>query len=169
MKIRKSGSWVLWYECVGFGLLLVLAWLDELVDLPHLLLGGHPHVSDLRDSFVETVPIILIWGVVFILTRRLLAHLHYLEGFLRVCAWCRKVGYHGKWMRLEDYFAEGFRIETTHGMCPECLKKFEEDTKEFYRRHPPAQAGAGKTEGRQSAELSEPRSVETPERQRIAA
>jgi hypothetical protein len=36
-------------------------------------------------------------------------------------------------MRLEDYFAEDLKIGTTHGVCPECLKKLEEDTRRFYR------------------------------------
>ena len=37
-------------------------------------------------------------------------------------------------MRLEDYFAKGFDIATTHGVCPECRKKIEEDTQKFYRQ-----------------------------------
>jgi hypothetical protein len=128
----------------------VLAWLDALVDLPNLLLGGHAHTHDWRESLIQTVPILVIWGVVYLLTRRLLAHVLYLEGFLRVCAWCRKVGHGDKWMWLEDYFAEGFHVATTHGMCPECLKKMEEDTKEYYRRKVHAEA-----KSEESASLTE--------------
>jgi len=124
---------VLWYECFGFGLILLLTWLNELTDLPDRLLMGKHHLPNIRYGLVETAVILIIWGVVFLLTKRLVAHLHYLEGFLRVCAWCRKVGYDDNWVRLEEYFARGFNVETTHGMCPECLKKIEEDTKEFYR------------------------------------
>ena len=134
MRIRKSGSWVLWYECLGFGMLLVLSWVNELVNLSRRILGEELRPSDWRDSALQSVVILLIWWGVFALTRRLMAHLHYLEGFLRVCAWCRKVGQGEEWMRLEDYFARGFQIETTHGMCPECMKKMEEDTKEFHRQ-----------------------------------
>lgn len=146
MKLRKNGTWVLWYECIGFGLILLLTWLNELIDLPKVRLTGQAHISDFRYNLVETVVILVIWGVVFLLTKRLVTHLHHLEGFLRVCAWCRKVGYRGKWVRLEEYFAQGFNIETTHGMCPECLKKIEEDTKQFYRseleKHKAAQSEA---------------------------
>jgi hypothetical protein len=35
---------------------------------------------------------------------------------------------------MERYFAEGFRIQTTHGMCPDCLKKIQEDTAELKRK-----------------------------------
>jgi len=135
MKVFKSGSRVIWYECLGFGFILLLSWLNKLVDLPHLLVGGEAHASKWRDSAMETMLILLIWAFVLSLTKRLVERLHYLEGLLRVCAWCRKVGHNGKWMLLEDYFAEGLRIGTTHGVCPDCLKKLEEDTKLLYRSH----------------------------------
>ena len=133
MKFRKSGSQVLWYECLGFGLILLLSWLNKAVDLPHLIVGGEAHASVWRDSFMETMLILLIWAFVLSLTRRLVDRLHHLEGLLRVCAWCRKVGHGNRWMRLEDYFAEGFQIATTHGVCPDCMKRMEEDTRQYYR------------------------------------
>ncbi len=133
MIIRKSGSWVLWYECVGFGLLLLLSCLNQMGKLSWFF-GGEAHSINLRDTAVQAFLILAIWGVVFYLTRRLVTHLHYLEGFLRVCAWCRKVGHNEGWMRLEDYFSKGFQISTTHGVCPDCLQKIEEDTREFHRQ-----------------------------------
>ena len=143
MYVQKSGSRVLWYECFGFGLILLLSWLNKVVDLPHLIVGGDLHASKWRDSTMETVLILLIWAFVHSLTRRLVARLHYLEGMLRVCAWCRKVGHGERWMRLEEYFAEDFKIGTTHGVCPDCLKRLEEDTRRFYRSQAePSQAPA---------------------------
>lgn len=133
MIINKSGSRVLWYECFGFGLILLLAWVNKLVDLPHLIIGGEAHASKWRDSFLETVLILLIWAFVLSLTKRLVDRLHYLEGLLRICAWCRKVGHGDKWMRLEDYLAEDFQIGTTHGVCPDCRKRMEEDTRQYFR------------------------------------
>ena len=118
----------------GFAFMILFSWLAELTDLPHLLLGGDPHVNDWRVAAIHTWFILLVWAVCFCLMRRLVAHLLYLEGFLRVCSWCRKVGYKDKWLPLEKYFAEGLRVETTHGMCPECFKKVQKDTAQFFRR-----------------------------------
>jgi hypothetical protein len=133
MKVRKSGSRVLWYESLGFGLILLLSWLNKFVDLPHLLTANDARLAKWRDGFIETMLILLIWAFVHSLTKRLIERLHYLEGMLKICAWCRKVGHEDRWMRLEDYLAKDFHIDTTHGVCPECLKKLQEDTKQFYR------------------------------------
>ena len=133
MKVRKSGSRVLLYESLGFGLILFLSWLNKFVDLPHLFTAGDARLAKWRDGFIETLLILLIWAFVHSLTTRLLQRLHYLEGMLKICAWCRKVGHKDRWMQLEDYFAEGFHIDTTHGVCPECMKKLEDDTKQFHR------------------------------------
>jgi len=132
MRLRRKGTWVLVYESVGFGLILLFTWFNELVGLPGVL-ARQPHVSNLSYCLVETLIIVPIWAVVFVLTRRLLAHLYYLEGFLRVCAWCRKVAQNDEWLQLEQYFATRFHIGTSHGICPDCLKKVEEDTKRLYR------------------------------------
>lgn len=134
MRTRRRRRLILWYECVGFVGIIAFLWLEEAVDLSSLLFGGAPHTGNWRQALMSSVIVVLVWAVVVLLTRRLLAHLLYLDGFLRVCAWCRRVGYHERWLRLEDYFAQGFHVATTHGVCPECLKKLEEDTAIFRRK-----------------------------------
>jgi hypothetical protein len=129
MTIRRGAQRVLWYECIGFGMLIMLSWVGGAQHWAEYLFGGKLQAGNWRDSAMETVLILCIWGVVFGLTKKLVNHLHYLEGFIRVCAWCRKVGYEDNWVKLEHYFAEGFHIQTTHGMCPECLRQLEEDTR----------------------------------------
>jgi len=53
MRIGESRSWVLWYVCIGFGFMILLVWLEELIGLSYLVFGGPPHVSDWRDSAME--------------------------------------------------------------------------------------------------------------------
>ena len=131
MKFFRGASGILWYESAGFLLLIALSWTDEWGGLSQRLFGGGPHTRDWRDSALQTLIIIYVWAIVWGLTKRLVDRLHYLGKFLRLCAWCRKVGHRGKWMKLEEYFAEGFHIPTTHGMCPECLKRMQQETAQF--------------------------------------
>src|SRR3982751_1361112 len=133
MKVRKSAGWVLIYECVGFGLLIIFSWMDEFQGIAQLVFGGEPQVRDWRDCALQSLIIFYVWAIVFGLTKKVVDHLHYLEGFVRICAWCRKVGHRHHWMSLEEYLVKGFRIETTHGMCPDCLERVKEETAEFVR------------------------------------
>jgi hypothetical protein len=111
MKItRKTASNILWYESAGFLMLILLSWLDEFHESWH-------------ESAVESLAVLGVWLVVFYFTRRLVSRLYYLEGFLPVCAWCKKINHEEQWVPLEKYFSDGFHTETTHGMCPECARK----------------------------------------------
>jgi hypothetical protein len=115
MKItHKAASRILWYESAGFLLLILLSWLDE-------------YHASWHESAVESLAVLGVWLVVFCFTRRLVSRLYDLEGFLQVCAWCRKINDGEQWIPLEKYFSDGFRTETTHGMCPECAHKIKKD------------------------------------------
>ena len=48
-----------------------------------------------------------------------------LEGMLPICAWCRKVrDDQGLWEKIEDYLARHSNTTWTHGICPDCAKRF---------------------------------------------
>jgi hypothetical protein len=64
-----------------------------------------------------------VWFLVSMSTRRILDRIRYLEKFMRVCAWCRRINYHEEWMRLEEFMQQGFDTPTSHGICPECFQK----------------------------------------------
>ena len=66
--------------------------------------------------------VLAVWLLVSGVTRRMLERLRYLEGFLRMCSWCRRMHYHGEWMQLEKFMQQGFDTPTTHGICPDCLR-----------------------------------------------
>jgi len=129
-----KASRILWYESIGFLLLIALSWMNDRQGLASSLFGGGPHMRDWRDSALQTLVILYVWAIVWGLTRMLVRRLHYLGSFLRLCAWCRKVGQNGNWLKIEDHFARDFHIPTTHGMCPECKKRMEEETAEFIRK-----------------------------------
>ena len=127
MMSRKKAKRVLWYENIGFILIIVLSWVDEILNLPQLLFGGVEH-SNWRESAMETLLILVVWLVIYNLSRRVLARLFYLEGFLRVCSWCRKINHEDRWIPLEEYFASGYNTQISHGICPDCLDKFSKGT-----------------------------------------
>jgi hypothetical protein len=122
MKKGPQVKRVVLFQNLGFLSVIILCVLDELVQLPALLQSGHSFTFLLHLPALEILVILAIWLLVSISTHRILEHLHYLEGFLRVCAWCRRINYQGDWMRLEDFMRQGFDTPTTHGICPECFE-----------------------------------------------
>jgi hypothetical protein len=130
MISRKKIKWILWFETLGFLLLILLSWLDELVSLPQLIFGGDTHGGpNWHEAVLESSALVMVWCVVILFTKRLMRRLFYLDDFLRVCAWCRKIGYGDEWTTVEDYFSRGFAIKTSHGICPACEAKSAEEGK----------------------------------------
>lgn len=114
---------ILWCENIGFLALIILSWANELLDLPHHVFDIHTR-GNWRESAMESIIILIVWLSVHAVTKRLLRRLYYLEGFLRLCAWCRKVARDEEWLSLEQYVERDFRVQTSHGMCPDCAKRW---------------------------------------------
>ena len=131
-------SKILWYEVIGFLMIIALSWANELTNLPHFI-GGVHYVPNWRESALETLIVLLVATPVMILTRRLVSRLHYLEGFLRVCAWCKNLEHNGEWISLEEFFERKFQTETTHGMCLVCLVEMKAKMKTPYAALEPIQ------------------------------
>ncbi|MFI5335503.1 MAG: hypothetical protein ACHQ5A_01875 [Opitutales bacterium] len=102
--------------------MIVLSWASEFLGIPHHLFGEPAGIVWSR-AIARTLIMIAIWIWVHWTTKRLLQRLHYLEEFLLVCGWCRKVGHQGQWLTMEEYFSSKFATETSHGICPECIEK----------------------------------------------
>jgi hypothetical protein len=123
MKMNPQVKRILFYQNLGFLGLVILCVVDELLQLPSLNLAEHPLAFIFRWPTLELLLTLCVWFLVSTSTRRILDHLHYLEKFLRVCAWCRRINYQGDWMRLEEFMKQGFDTPTTHGICPECFQQ----------------------------------------------
>jgi hypothetical protein len=126
MKSSSPLTKIVLYQNLGFLTVIVLCYLDELLKLPSLIFSDHPFAFVFRRSTVEMLLILGVWFLVSASTRRILQRIQYLERFMRLCAWCRRIDYKGEWMPLEQFMEQGFDTPTTHGICPECLRQQKE-------------------------------------------
>ena len=124
----KPREFILWIEGFGFGTIIVLGWLTEILGVPHLLFA-EPDTFNWTRPILRTLVILCVWALVHIATRRLLKRLHHLQEYLRICAWCRKLNHEGEWMTMENFFGSAYATKTSHGVCPECSKKLENPTR----------------------------------------
>lgn len=123
MKKNSQLTRIVLYQNLGFLGIILLCFLDELIKLPSLIFSDHPFAFIFRESTLDILLILAVWFLVSTSTRRVLEHIRYLEKFMRVCAWCRRINYQGEWMRLEEFMRQGFDTPTTHGICTECLRQ----------------------------------------------
>ena len=132
---------VLVYQSVGFLAIIALTWLDELIALPSLIFTDQPFIFNFQESALKMLLVLAVWFLLIGSTRRVLARVRYLEGFTRVCSWCRRIHFKSNWISLEEFLQAGFDTPTTHGICPTCLAK---NRAVFLKSKEPASAPAAK-------------------------
>ena len=124
MKKKSQLARIVLYQNLGFLAVLTICYLHDLL-LPSSMFSGQPFSFIYRQSTFDIILVLAVWFLVINSTRRILERVNYLEKFMRVCAWCRQINYHGEWMPLEDFMRRGFDTPTTHGICKECLSRQE--------------------------------------------
>ena len=122
MRTHAVKSRIIHWQFFGFGLVVLSLWLDEILDLPSLLLGAPVTPINWLECFLETVYVLVLALIVTRMTRRLLRRVHYLEEFLRVCSRCNRIHTEGMWVPMEQYLGEKAEIRVSRGLCPDCEK-----------------------------------------------
>jgi hypothetical protein len=113
---------LLW-QSLGFLIVVVLTWSDAIFDLAHAILGLPHRAEDINRTAITTVVILLLWMFSAYKIYVVVSRLSYLESFLHVCAWCRKIEYNDQWLSVEAHFAQKTGGKVSHGICPECSRK----------------------------------------------
>lgn len=119
-KVRLVRS-ILLIELAGFGLVFCVLWCNEFLDLPHHLFGEPATPVNWMECVMETVLVGLVAVLVTLDVVRLLNRVRYLEGFLPVCSFCKRIRHEGQWIPLEAYIRDNSEARMTHGFCPECV------------------------------------------------
>ncbi len=126
---------VIIYEKIAFASIMLLIWLDEVIDIPALLLGAEPTRLNWRESFFESVCIVILGAVIIRFTNNIFQRMKYLEGILPVCASCKRIrDEKDNWHQIESYIREKSDAEFSHGICPECAKKLYPDFNPYKKK-----------------------------------
>jgi hypothetical protein len=113
----------LFWQSLGFLIVVVLTWSDAIFDLAHVILGLPHREVDIDRTAITTVVIVLLWMFSGFKIYLVVSRLSYLESFLHVCAWCRKIEHNAQWLSLEAHFVQKTGGKVSHGICPECAEK----------------------------------------------
>jgi len=129
MKTSRSASRIVWFEIAAFGIIIAISWASEW-GFENIIFGEF-YVRNWKDPMMQTCITLLVGLPTILLTRRLAKHLHELEGFLKICSWCNKVGQGDRWISIEDYLKTQLDTNTSHGICPACNEAFKQETARF--------------------------------------
>jgi hypothetical protein len=128
---------VCWYESCAILFVIALSWFDEILDIPHLLLGGAATPINWRESVFESIVIGIVGGLIIRHTYKLLTRIGYLESLLPVCASCKQIRMDPAfWTDIKQFVHDRAAHEFTHGVCPDCIEKYYPEM-----RHQPAGNG----------------------------
>ena len=109
-------------EIIGFLSAILIIWIDELADLPHIIFGVLATPVNYSESVFESGVIGLLGVVIILLTHRILQRLNYLEGILPVCSFCNKIRSNEAWIPIEDYISQHSEADFSHSVCPQCAE-----------------------------------------------
>lgn len=119
-----------------FLLLVVLMFLtlgNEIIDIPQYVFDDVPTLYSQRigEMNIELYIFFAVAIIQVIVFRQLYKRIRVLEGFLLICANCKKIKNHDEeWEQIEHYVTEHSHARFSHGICPDCTKKLYPD---FYK------------------------------------
>ncbi len=127
MQTQLRASRIIWYEAVAFLAIIAFSWAHALSGLEGLVFDRVAGPINWKSPILDTIFTILVGTPAILLSWRLSKRLHYLEEFLRVCAWCQRVGQGDDWISIEEFAKKTLNTETTHGICPSCVRKLQNE------------------------------------------
>jgi hypothetical protein len=108
-------------EALGFLIIALAIWLDELMDLPRYLFGAPASPFRPHEAVLESGLVILLAAGIITFTVRLVGHV---DRLIVLCAWCHRVRLDTAWVSIEE-FLRVHRADTSHGICPDCTARFD--------------------------------------------
>jgi len=133
------------YQLIGYGILLFLIVGDELFDFPHRIFGAPATPANWTEAVIEGIYIVVLCGFTLYLSWRFLKEIKFLEGFLPICSYCKKIRKEEKWTSLEEYMTDHSEALFSHGLCPECAEKYYGEFLHHEKAKGPAEGHQDKT------------------------
>jgi hypothetical protein len=88
-------------------------------------MGDEPTAIGQRSGevFVEICIFVIVVIIEILVMKKLLKRIKILEGFLPVCANCKKIREGNNWKQMEAYIAGHSLARFSHSICPDCRKE----------------------------------------------
>ncbi len=117
-------------QAIGFSMVVLAIWINELTDLPYYLFGAPLTPFNWHEAAFESVFVVLLGLAVMSATWHRSKHIARLEALLPICMICKKIRkpdsapeLDESWQTIERYINERTGSKFSHGICPTCAEK----------------------------------------------
>jgi hypothetical protein len=111
-------------------LFLCLTLGNEIIDVPHYVFSDVPTLYSQRfgEIIIELSIFFTVMAIQIVLFKRLYKRIRFLEGFIPICANCKKIrNTEDQWEQMEKYITEHSLAQFSHSICPDCSRKLYPD------------------------------------------
>lgn len=119
---RSAWGWV-WQQLAILAAFIGLTLANEILDVPSLVFGDPPTPFRKSEVAIELALAVSVVTVELAFIAHLRRRLRILEGFLPICAACKKIRRFERWEPLERYLARHSMAELTHSICEDCERR----------------------------------------------
>lgn len=114
------------WQMLVFLVLILLVWVNERLDIAHIIFGAPLRPPDVTRGCLATAGILL--GCVITVGNTYLQQRRIVSGLLTICSYCHKIKLNTSlWERIEEYIGRHSEALFSHGVCPDCFKKVKEE------------------------------------------
>lgn len=122
LKAHKK-IWIVFAVMMTIFVCLTLA--NEVFDFPHYIFGDEPTTYPQRRGeiiFELSIYVVVIFSAYFYFRKKIEKEIKILEGFIPICANCKKIRQEIDWKSLEEYITANSLAQFNHSICPDCIK-----------------------------------------------
>jgi hypothetical protein len=112
-KSKQARKRVLRVQVAGFTLAICSIWIIEYFSPPF----------DYRQCLILTLVVAILGLFTIYWTRHMLRSIRYLEGFMVICAACKKAHLDEQWIPIDQVIHDHSELQLSHGICPECAQR----------------------------------------------
>lgn len=117
---------VAFWQLLTFIMLVLLIWLNEIMDLAALWFGSAPAPMNVFRGCVMTIGTIVV--AIVTIGHTYLQQKQIISGLLTVCASCRRIRVDQElWEQLDEYISEHSVALISHGICPKCFDEMQRE------------------------------------------
>ena len=130
MKAMRPSVTITILQAIGFSLVVIAIWINEMMDLPHHLFGSPVTPFNWHEAAFESAFVGLLGALVMLATWYRSKRIARLESLLPICMVCKKIRkpdanpeLDESWEKLEQYINMRTGSRFSHGLCPTCAKR----------------------------------------------